>query len=939
MEMASSQFKSEHASGPGPGAAFPFAWSSPAIAGSETVITSLRPDALIAAPTPAEREPTLELMRRLFPATLDTDEALGIRLGHFTIQRRIGVGGMGSVFLATDEQLRRNVALKVLSPSLTADPSAVLRFQNEARAAARLDHDNIARIFFYGEDAGLHYIAYEYIPGSNLRDVIRLKDRLSPAEAVNYTMQLAAALSHTAAAGVIHRDIKPSNVLITPQGRAKLVDLGLARKESTDTSVELTVAGTTLGTFDYISPEQAKDPRSVDVRSDIYSLGCTLYHMLTGEPPYPDGTVLQKLLDHQGKEPPDPTRKNRRVPPALSAIVRKMMASEPRRRYSSPAKLLSELLIVARSLGTGAVPIDGQVWLTATRADQPAWQGNIGWISTAAALLFLVLAMERFPGLSRRLDPRAVTGPQSTSTTGAPQGGKPTVVEPGRVPPGPAAALPAKSTQFEIPKPSSLAGNVASPVHSVATGTTPQTPKSDPGSLPKIVDEGTELVSSPIPEKTKLPPPLDPHPGNVALHEPVVSPRPASIAASGSTGIPAPGDQQRPAISIVGGKSYASLEAACSEAKDGTIIELRYNGRRGHAETPLRLTNKENVVIRSGIGFRPMIEFAPVEPITDAESRMMTVTGGSLQLVNVDVMLTVPERITADRWAVFSLERPHELQLHDVTVTVVNPAGQPACVIEQKAAPGQGVGNMGLMKNGLPVEPPRVAIFDCLFRGQCDLILLRDAVSARFQLKDAVVALQGSLLHACCQSEMNNTENDRVWLELDSVTCLTSDGLVLTEGVNPLNDHTPPLTVTTHDSIFWCLPNRPLVAMMDAGDLMEMQRRFVWTGDRNHYDSVAVFWQLGGRQGPAPSRQLDFDAWRSYWGAGEGTGSVNMPVKWRLTPPDRNWTKIDYSSVELDSSPSPNPANRIPGATLSKLPPAPTDRSAAVVPDVEPESE
>jgi serine/threonine-protein kinase len=112
-------------------------------------------------------------------------------------------------------------------------------------------------------------------------------------------MQLAAALSHTAAAGVIHRDIKPSNVLITPQGRAKLVDLGLARKESADASAELTVAGTTLGTFDYISPEQAKDPRSVDVRSDIYSLGCTLYHMLTGEPPYPEGTVLQKLLDQR----------------------------------------------------------------------------------------------------------------------------------------------------------------------------------------------------------------------------------------------------------------------------------------------------------------------------------------------------------------------------------------------------------------------------------------------------------------------------------------------------------------------------------------------------------------------------------------------------------------------------------------------------------------
>jgi hypothetical protein len=176
-------------------------------------------------------------------------------------------------------------------------------------------------------------------------------------------------------------------------------------------------------------------------------------------------------------------------------------------------------------------------------------------------------------------------------------------------------------------------------------------------------------------------------------------------------------------------------------------------------------------------------------------------------------------------------------------------------------------------------------------------------------------------------------------LELDSVTSLTSEGLVLTEGVNPLNDHTPPLTVTARDNIFWCLPNRPLVAMMDVGDLMEMQRRFVWAGERNHYDAIAVFWQLGGRQGPGPSRQLDFDAWRSYWSAGEGSGSVNVPVKWRVKSPDRNWTKLDYAAVELDAGPSPNPANRPSGANLGKLPPVPTDRPPAATRDGETESE
>lgn len=938
--MASSQIKSENMPPP---VQFPFAWNSPAIPGTETVVTTLRSDALIAIPEEKDKEPTSDLMRRLFPSGQDTDDSYGIRLGHFTIQRRIGIGGMGSVFLATDEQLRRNVALKVLSPSLTGDPGAVLRFQNEARAAARLDHDNIARIFFYGEDGGLHYIAYEYIPGSNLRDVIRSKDRLAPAEAVNYTMQLAAALSHTAAAGVIHRDIKPSNVLITPQGRAKLVDLGLARKESTDASAELTVAGTTLGTFDYISPEQAKDPRSVDVRSDIYSLGCTLYHMLTGEPPYPEGTVLQKLLDHQGKEPPDPMRKNRRVPPALSAIVQKMMASEPRKRYSSPAKLLSDLLKVARLLGTGAVPIDGQVWLTATRADQQVWQGNIGWIATAAALLFLVIAMERFPSLSRRLDPRATGSSATAGNTNASPGSR--LAVPPDVPMQATTSSPLNTTVSSGTSPdmsNSVAGTPRAATSS--TGVSPaistQIPRVDQGPPQKIFDDlpilsrlpggDTEFVSTPSPEKSRAPSVPDMRPDSGSPTDVAGTARSTPVVSAPGNGV----GETRPVIAIVGGKAYDSLEAACSEAKDGTIIELRYNGSRGQYETPIRLTNKENVIIRSGVGYRPIVEFAPVEPPADAESRMITVTGGSLQLINVDVILTVPERVNANRWAVFSLEQPRELQLRDVTVTLVNPGNQPACVIEHKAAPGPGVSNMEIMKNGTAVEAPRVYISDSLLRGECDLILLKDPVAGRFQLKDAVVAIQGALLHANCQAEISKSETDRVTLDLDSTTCLVSDGLILAEGSNQLMDHTPPMTVTARDNIFWCDPGHPLIAMMDAVDLMEMERRFKWSGDRNHYDAVNIFWQLGGLQGATPAKQLDFDGWRNFWRSGEGAASVNLPVKWRLKSSKRIWSKMNYSAVEFDSNPLADPISGVPGASLSKLPPPPADR-APTLPDAD----
>ena len=212
----------------------------------------------------------------------------------------------------------------------------------------------------------MKFIAFEYVKGDNVRDLIERQGRLAVDEAVNYTLQIAVALLQASAQGVVHRDIKPSNIIVTATGRAKLVDLGLARSERiVDDQDELTIPGTTLGTFDYISPEQARDPRSADVRSDIYSLGCTMYHMLTGDPPYPEGTVLQKLLQHKGNVThPDPVQKNRAVPPALSAIVRRMMDKDVSRRYQSADMLLRNLMFMAGRLGLRGVQPEGLVWMS-----------------------------------------------------------------------------------------------------------------------------------------------------------------------------------------------------------------------------------------------------------------------------------------------------------------------------------------------------------------------------------------------------------------------------------------------------------------------------------------------------------------------------------------------------------------------------------------------
>ncbi len=288
---------------------------------------------------------------------------LGQRLNHFELEELIGGGGMGAVFRAHDEQLDREVAIKVI-PFAGDDADLQRRFRNEAQSAAKLDHPRIARVFDVGHHDDWYYIVFEYVHGVNIRDLVAGSGELSIDDAVFYTCQVAEALQHAANRGIVHRDVKPSNVLIDKDRQVKLVDMGLARSEKMEVSQQdLTASGVTLGTFDYISPEQAKDPRAADLRSDIYSLGCTLYFMLTAEPPYPGGTMLQKLLSHGNSPPPDARLLRNDVSYELTAIIQKMLAKHPEQRYQNTADLIADLRELAfreglpRSQGVSVIPV------------------------------------------------------------------------------------------------------------------------------------------------------------------------------------------------------------------------------------------------------------------------------------------------------------------------------------------------------------------------------------------------------------------------------------------------------------------------------------------------------------------------------------------------------------------------------------------------------
>ena len=240
-----------------------------------------------------------------------------------------------------------------MPPDQAGDSEIVPRFYQEGRSAAQLDHENIARVYSIGQDGPYHYIAFEYIEGVTVRQKVETSGALPVAEAVNITLQIAYALVHASMRGVVHRDIKPSNIIITPAGRAKLVDMGLARRFERGGDHGLTQSGMTLGTFDYISPEQARDPRDVDVRSDLYSLGCTLFHMLTGRPPFPGGTVLQKLIQHQEEAPADVRTLNPAVPVELAGIIARLMAKDRDRRYQTSRAPGPRALGVAGIVGSG----------------------------------------------------------------------------------------------------------------------------------------------------------------------------------------------------------------------------------------------------------------------------------------------------------------------------------------------------------------------------------------------------------------------------------------------------------------------------------------------------------------------------------------------------------------------------------------------------------
>ena len=275
------------------------------------LIPGPRLDAFVAQATEASSAHTpRELAALLIAAGLVTnfqaDQFLqgkwrGFTIGKYRVLERLGSGGMGTVYLCEHMQVRRKVAIKVLPSSQASNPSSLGRFKREARAAGVMDHPNLVKAHDIDEDGGLHFIVMDYVDGISLQQLVSRHGAMDPTPHAHFVSQASQGLHHAFQSGLLHRDVKPANIMLERNGTIRVLDLGLARflHDTTDMLTLQYDDQNVLGTADYVSPEQALNSHEVNIRTDIYSLGATFYFLLTGQPPFPDGKIAQKLIWHQ----------------------------------------------------------------------------------------------------------------------------------------------------------------------------------------------------------------------------------------------------------------------------------------------------------------------------------------------------------------------------------------------------------------------------------------------------------------------------------------------------------------------------------------------------------------------------------------------------------------------------------------------------------------
>lgn len=758
----------------------------------------------------------------------------GKRLNHFLLAELIGGGGMGAVFRARDERLGRTVAVKVI-PFAGKDRELQRRFRNEAQSAARLDHPLIARVFEVGNDGPWHYIVFEYIAGTNVRDLVAQNGPLPIDDAVFFTCQVAEALDHASRRGIVHRDIKPSNIVVTPGGNVKLVDMGLARSDSLDSSEDLTASGVTLGTFDYISPEQARDPRLADIRSDLYSLGCTLYFMLTQEPPFPGGTMLQKLLSHGNASIPDVRELCPDATPDLAAVINKLLAKSPDKRYQRAKWLIADLHELAqrenlvRSLGVApsSVPVNPSPWMDRLRRHLP-------WMVAASLLLISAGWLELFSWQERRdfsirvpesaqvLAPvsqrtLATEVPTPTSFDNQPLRGTPSTQA------NDVNTLSNSGLTPSVPRPRPADDRTDDEIRSTLPSELPDRPNDDsriPVSPPSRLDAvplaGNATTSDPESSTTagsesslealrELRPPFGPAntssmpPSLSNLQDDLRNPLVATASENGLLNEPVlapPLNATLPfepiQVRVVSQPDLLDRRTRLQAEQDQSLLTdslgdaMRLASERGLTRVeialPVLVTDPvvvpcDDLVIRSSSPGGTAIVFRSTDEIDMQRSTMFAVGSHTIEITDLHFFWTVPSS-EADGGSVFLLNENKSFRLTDCSITVDNPSRRDEVYAFDVITDPAMVGSAS--DTSLTGQLPLVSmeLYNTIIRGQMSMLHMDVAAELQMRWENGLLAVTGHMLQSGGALTESGPTRRGVELFLNELTCWTPPGLI-----------------------------------------------------------------------------------------------------------------------------------------------------------------
>ena len=732
-------------------------------------------------------------------------------------------------------------------------------------------------MYFVGEDDGWYFIVFEYIEGNNLRDQVAANGPMSVEQALNITLQVAEALEHAAHREVVHRDIKPSNVLLTRTGKAKLVDMGLARLQPMHAGEnDLTASGVTLGTFDYISPEQARDPRTADVRSDIYSLGCTLFFMLTARPPFPNGTVLQKLLSHSGEAPPDPRLLRSDLPDDLIPVISKMLSKRPTDRYQKPSDLIGDLLVLAERLGLQTAT-HGEPIFIAPERERTSWtERHLPWIVPSIFLLAFVFLVDPLwlQGNTSENQPR-FRPPKSTRST---------------------IPLETDDQTTQDPSVANLANSRPPAETAITAGadadTTTQagSEKLDEPSLMRRLDELLNRVG--ISAGTSTAPAAD-LPPNDRLNEQTIVVDPNIDGARLSDG------------SLVAD----SLDEATRLAMENTSIEkieLRRNGRVELDPLALDLPNRV-LTISAANGYSPVLTFRTAFSVSDTDAQgMMRISNGELRLKGLHFELIIPNDTLEGEWSLFELEETPIVTIRDCTITVRNTYGGRFSNLDNvsvfRIIP-DAIDDMLDPITGAERLLTEINLNHCVIRGEATVLRAHQATALRFKWDNGLLSTTERLVSMGGAAEMPG-RGEQIMIDLDHVTAVMDQGLGdFTSSLE--NPYLVDVSIYCTNSILLTQRWSPLLSQSGPQRLSTMMAQIEYFGDRNFYEGLEVFWKLTP-QDRSQAESFDFEMWRGHW-------TENLPrhkrAKWQ-NPPDKNRPTHEHRVVEYTLSAEGNPAVR-----------------------------